>query len=505
MKAIWAVWLVGIGILQVSAAVPPAFVVTRFSRDILGHAVFQWSAETNSFNNLYFTVEGASSLGTAFNAVSGPISESGTLAYTDSVLSANSSGFYRVRVAAAFTSLSQSGAFTAYAATNVNGLTTVGYAGAVFDGRYVYFVPYQNSVGPHGRVLRYDSRGDFAAAASWMAYDASSTGAGGAVGYTGGVFDGRFVYFSPTAGHGRVLRLDTQGVFTNATSWALFDAGTTDGFDTTGFQGAAFDGRFVYLVPHFNKTNWNGIVVRYDTHSAFTNASSWHAWDAGGTSGLATKGYSSGIFDGRYVYFIPVFSGAPNGCVLRYDPQSPFTNAASWIAYDAGHTGGLPSTNFKGAVFDGRFIFFAPYVNGGDCVVLRYDAQGAFTNGSSWTAYNATNTSGLATDGYDGAVFDGRFVYFTPYANAQTSVFHGRVLSYDTHQEFTNSAGWQAFDAGNTSGLQSQGYVGAVSDGRYIYFSPYRNIPNNFQGNVLRFDARLPRLIPSTVTGGSNL
>jgi hypothetical protein len=67
-----------------------------------------------------------------------------------------------------------------------------------------------------------------------------------------------------------------------------------------------------------------------------------------------------------------------------------------------------------------------------------------------------------------------------------------------------NSSSWHAFDADGTSGLPAQGYVGAVSDGRYIYFASYRNT-NNFSGVVLRFDARLPRAIPVTVNGGSNL
>ena len=46
--------------------------------------------------------------------------------------------------------------------------------------------------------------------------------------------------------------------------------------------------------------------------------------------------------------------------------------------------------------------------------------------------------------------------------------------------------------------------MGAVSDGRYVYFAPYRD-NNNFSGNVLLFDARLPRSIPTTANGGSNL
>lgn len=61
-----------------------------------------------------------------------------------------------------------------------------------------------------------------------------------------------------------------------------------------------------------------------------------------------------------------------------------------------------------------------------------------------------------------------------------------------------------AFDAGNMVGLQTRGYIGAVSDGRHIYFAPYYN-GNGYSGNVLRFDSRLPRAVPPTVTGGSNL
>ena len=70
---------------------------------------------------------------------------------------------------------------------------------------------------------------------------------------------------------------------------------------------------------------------------------------------------------------------------------------------------------------------------------------------------------------------------------------------------FAIVASWQALDAGNTGGLIAQGYVGAVSDGRCLYFAPYRNNALNFHGNVLRFDARLPRRVPASLHGGSNM
>jgi hypothetical protein len=305
-----------------------------------------------------------------------------------------------------------------------------------------------------------------------------------------------------------VLRYDTQGAFTAPTNWTLYDAGSTDGFSCKGFQGAVFDNRYVYFVPHSNTNltpgGWNGLVLRYDTKSNFTTASSWHAYDAGSTSGLNAKGYSSGTFDGRFVYFAPTFNGSPSGVALRYDSLGNFTNASSWTAYDASTTGGQNAVDYKGAIFDGRFVYFVPNLTV-DNVALRYDTQGSFTSASSWTAYSATNINGLPTQGYNGGVFDGRFIYFVPYhSQSDVSTWHGLLMRYDTEGPFSSLASWQAFDAGNTAGLLTQGFVGAVSDGRYIYFAPYFNSSSS-SGNVLRFDARLPRAIPPTMLGGSNL
>ena len=88
-----------------------------------------------------------------------------------------------------------------------------GYAGAEFDGKYVYFVPAGTSA-PHGEVLRYDTTSEFTSVNSWSTFDAASNGVGNnARGYNGAVFDGKYVYFAPfinnQEAHGEVLRYDT--------------------------------------------------------------------------------------------------------------------------------------------------------------------------------------------------------------------------------------------------------------------------------------------------------
>src|SRR5690349_2754183 len=116
------------------ATAAPIFKVTNLSRSDSGSMVLAWTAETNCFTNLFFHVERASDLRSNFTSISPAISETSSFSFTDSPASA-AIGFYRVSASPAFTSLNQSGAFSAVAATNVNGLTTAGYAGAIFDGR----------------------------------------------------------------------------------------------------------------------------------------------------------------------------------------------------------------------------------------------------------------------------------------------------------------------------------------------------------------------------------
>jgi hypothetical protein len=186
--------------------------------------------------------------------------------------------------------------------------TTNGFTGSVFDGRYAYFIPpsypeYAEN-GTSGVVLRYDTKAPFGVVTSWSSFDTQSVSSA-AAGFVGGAFDGRYVYAVPfqnnVALDGLVVRYDTQGPFGTASSWASFDMETLSTL-ATGFTGAVFDGRYMYFVPH--GSGGAGLLARYDTFGAFTLAASWDTFDVHGVD-VNAGGFLGAIFDGEFVYLVP--------------------------------------------------------------------------------------------------------------------------------------------------------------------------------------------------------
>ncbi|MBJ67493.1 MAG: hypothetical protein CME28_05720 [Gemmatimonadetes bacterium] len=381
--------------------------------------------------------------------------------------------------------------FSAYDATNTDGLICSGYYGAVFDGRHVYACPirsHRERASVHGHVLRCDTQGDFHDPSTWEAYDAGGTDKLNTVCYYGAAFDGRHVIFAPrddsNGYHSRILRYDTQGPFKEADAWSAFDADLPHSA-----QGTAYDGQHVYFCPGYEsvpgqpmtETILSGKVMRMDTSTDFKDAASYSVFD---TTALGPEAvcFDGGAFDGRFVYFVPLL----HGVVVRYDTQGSFEDAASWDSFDA-RTVGIGMN--VGAVFDGRWLYFCAY---GHASMVRYDTRKAFADRSSWEQYDAAYTDGIDTGGFDGGFFDGRYITFCPWTRSPPPGepgYHCNYLRYDTTQPFHHVGAWSAYDASSTDGLESLGYNAGAFDGRSFYAAPlYAGDGKDFHGRMMRVD-----------------
>jgi hypothetical protein len=359
-----------------------------------------------------------------------------------------------------------------------------GFFGVAFDGRYLYFAPHGSNASQIGIVARYDTQGSFISSASWSTFNALAVKSK-AKGFIAAVFDGRYVYFVPddNGGYvGTVVRYDTQADFSTAASWTVFDATTIDA-NAAGFAGGVFDGRYVYFVPVEL-----GIILRYDTQGGFTSSGSWTVVSAS-VYDNQRPGYYGGVFDGRYLYLVPYIgintTAFPYGGVARYDTQASFTAASSWTVFDVGTVSSM-AKGFQGGAFDGRYLYLAPRFAGTTSgMMARYDTQAAFGLAASWTTFDVT-TVNVAAKGFDGATFDGRYLYLSPNVS-------GTVARYDTEGSFTAVASWGTFDT-TTVVSGASGFFSAAFDGRYVYFSP----ASSTSAIVARFDAVQPAAMPRT-------
>ncbi len=340
------------------------------------------------------------------------------------------------------------GAWSDYSPTGPSG----GFGGAVFDGRYVYFVPYLHGV-VESVAVRYDTLGVFNQADSWATFDLATLAAdGGAAtsGFFGAVFDGRFVFFIPRndgAPDGRVLRYDSQvsadaaapiadagpsgadageggapvpGSFEDPTLWQSFDVSTVNP-EAKGFAGGVAGAQSLFLVPYNNDafggavhSGNSGIAARHTFGGAFPLASTWSTFDMTTVNSLANE-FIGGAFDGQYVYLAPHATGV----VARFDTTGTFASIPPWSTYDTTRLGVQDSgepVQYSGAAYDGRFIYVVPFSQG-VALLTRYDTQSTFTADCAWSTFDPTSLAagdaGVLAP-FVGAVFDGTYLYLIP-------------------------------------------------------------------------------------------
>jgi hypothetical protein len=178
-----------------------------------------------------------------------------------------------------------------------------GFNGGFLDGRYGYFVPYNNGMFYHGVVARVDLQNFAAGGVTWLNL---ATVDSELAGFTSGFTDGRYGYFVPYQNNsgisGKVARVDLKNFTTSGVT--VLDLAAINSA-LKGFAGGFTDGNYGYFLPFYGD-----LVARVDlknfTTSGVTMRSTWFSkWGGGFT-------------DGRYGYFAPFTAfGTPDGQVGR--------------------------------------------------------------------------------------------------------------------------------------------------------------------------------------------
>ena len=243
------------------------------------------------------------------------------------------------------------------AATASLDLTTIdpnlkGFIGGFTDGRHGYLVPYTTNAGKHGRLVRVDLQNLTASGVTVLNLQSVDSALAG---FYGGFTDGRYGYLVPfynTAGpSGRLVRVDLTNFTTGGVS-VLNLAGVDP--DLVSFYGGFTDGRYGYVFGT-GYSPVTGKVARIDLAN-FT-AGGVTVLDLA-TVNPALKGFIGGFQDGRFGYLIPYNNGTNHGNLVRVDLAN---FAASGVTVLDLATVDAALAGFNGGFTDGRYAWLAPY------------------------------------------------------------------------------------------------------------------------------------------------
>lgn len=359
-------------------------------------------------------------------------------------------------------------------------------------------------------------------AADLDSFDATTVNAN-AKGFQLGVFDGRRAWFLPYGDHrpetnppgprSGILIYDTRLSFTDPASYQYVDLRLLLGNEKAeGFLGGCLDrDGYLYLVPCLtdNGTGTNAGCVGnnlFVRHNTSMDADDVDAWETYEYPGLTDNGWCNAVYDGRYIYYGPIndnHGGAAvcHGNFVRYDTTLPFDEAASWTTYNPATALGVATLKgFQGLVFDGNHIYAVPFWSSPSALglsgrILRYDVTGSFTSAGSWEHFDLTTLNSNAK-AYDGAVFDGRYLYMAGWGAPAFATSLSVAARFDTRgpvggaaNSLSNPNNWTFFDhgtiptpvsvpgsfsPGRTVGV-CRGYQWGWFDGIYAWFVPTAN------------------------------
>jgi hypothetical protein len=297
--------------------------------------------------------------------------------------------------------------------------------------------------------------------------DVSTAGNTGAKGFYSGFTDGRYAYLVPhyngSAYSGLFTRVDLSNYTTSGVTY--LDVSTAGNTGAKGFSGGFTDGRYAYLMPYFNGA-YNGILTRVDLSNYTTSGVSY--LDVSTAGNTNAKGFYSGFTDGRYAYLMPYYNGTVyHGILTRVDLSNYTTSGVTYL--DVSTAGNTGAKGFQGGFTDGRHAYLVPYSNGAvHGILTRVDLSNYTTSGVSYLDVSTAGNTGAK--GFGGGFTDGRYAYLVPYFNGAQ---HGIFTRVDLTNYTTSAVSY--LDVSTAGNAGAKGFQGGFTDGRYAYLVPYTN------------------------------
>ena len=181
------------------------------------------------------------------------------------------------------------------------------YIGAAYDGKKIYYAPWQDDDQEGSSIMVYDTEKSFLAKSAWDFISIPYRG------YSDAGFNGTHIVFAPNPTPGWSSKIMFLNVDTQEVSFSTLDYGA--------YNGVVEADDALYLVADTTKNGIRSDFIEV-TNSIKTFSPT-----------IAKGGYWGGTFDGQYVYFTPYDNpslGKRNGEFLRYDTTKPFEDDASW-------------------------------------------------------------------------------------------------------------------------------------------------------------------------------
>jgi hypothetical protein len=204
-------------------------------------------------------------------------------------------------------------------------------------------------------------------------------------------------------------------------------------------------------------------IASWDTSQPFALATSWSVTDLSAVAG--PNGFAGSCTDGRYLFLSPI-----NYNMVRIDTWGDPSDPGSIDTKDLRDVNPLHGGTSAGCIVADGHMYVVPLFADDDRghVVVRYETSQDYSANSSWEAFDIANLDPDCS-GFLGADTDGRYVYLGPYA--KNGITHGCFVRYDMQSSYQSTSSWQSVHLTDLDPAL-KGFGGVTVAGDFVYLVP---------------------------------